>query len=545
MKGMSEICCHTADTGAVALMANQPKTDQQLAECVIAAAIAVGVVTFVVCPGSRNAALVIALTKRNILDFKTYFWPEERSAAFFALGLCRSSAAPVAVVTTSGTAVAELLAATMEAYYSGIPLLLITADRPRCYRHTGAPQCAEQESIFGGYAPFFCDIAEGESCDLSGWQKSYPAHINLCLKDPQRDDTFFRSDIPVKLSGIVEKKVFLERYLLRSNALLIIVGTLSEEESTALLPWLHKIEAPVLCEGPSRLRADKSLKPWALARSDGLLQTAASYGYCVDAILRIGGVPTTGLWRDIEYIESIEVTSIASTPFSGSPISHLLYGDIAELLALSAPPKSFCCAASSRWIGAEQERLTRLVKLFTTFSQAEPSLIYALSRYIPEDSRIFLGNSSPIREWDLAACWGRPQRDIWACRGVNGIDGQLSAFLGLCSEKKSNWAIVGDLTALYDLVAPWILRQLVAIDIQILVINNGGGQIFSKMFSLPEFLNAHILSFQALADLWGMEYERWENIPSGCHRSPGRRLIELCPHADATKLFWNEYSNLG
>lgn len=534
---MSEICSLTSSAGAVAIMA-----DQQLVGRLIAAAIVAGVKEFVVCPGSRNAALVIALTKMNGQGFTTYFWPEERSAAFFALGLCRSSASPVAVVTTSGSAVAELLAATMEAYYSAAPLLLITADRPRCYRHTGAPQCAEQASIFGPYAPFFCDIAEGESCDLSGWGKSYPAHINVCLKDPQRNDTLFRSDAPVKLDGLVEKIAFLQHYLLRSNALLIIVGTLSEEESAALLPWLHEVKAPVLCEGPSRLRADKSLEPWAISRSDGLLQAAASHGYRVDAVLRIGGVPTTGVWRDIEYIEEIEVVSIASAPFSGSPISHLLYGDIAELLTAAAgPAKSFFFAASSRWIAAEQQRHARLIELFRTFPLAEPSLIYALSRYIPEDSRIFLGNSSPIREWDLAACHSRPQRDIWACRGVNGIDGQLSTFFGLCSAKKSNWAIVGDLTALYDLVAPWILSQLAAADIHVVVINNGGGQIFSKMFPQPEFLNAHNLSFQAVAALWGMEYERWERIPSGCHTSPSRRLIELCPDAGATQQFWLNY----
>lgn len=537
---MSEICCHTG--GAIALMADQPPPDHQLAERIIVAAIAAGVKEFVICPGSRNATLVIALTKMTEQGFTTYFWPEERSAAFFALGLCRSSAAPIAVVTTSGTAVAELLPATMEAYYSGAPLLLITADRPRCYRHTGAPQCAEQASIFGAYAPFFCDIAEADSCDLSGWSKRHPAHINVCLRDPQRNNTLFRTDAPVKLEGLGEKTAFLQHYLLRSNALLIVVGTLSKEESNALLPWLHQVKAPVLCEGPSGLRAEKSLAPWAIARSDGLVQAAASYGYRLDAVLRIGGVPTTGLWRDIEYIEGIEVVSIASTPFSGSPISHLLYGDIAELLAATiVPAKSFFTTASSRWIASELHRCSRLMELFTMYPLAEPSLMYALSRYIPEDSRVFLGNSSPIREWDLAACHSRPQRDIWACRGVNGIDGQLSTFFGLCSEKKSNWAIVGDLTALYDLIAPWILSQLAATDIQIVVINNGGGQIFSKMFPQPEFLNAHALSFRAVAELWDMEYERWESIPLGCHSRPGRRLIELCPDTGATQQFWINY----
>jgi len=141
-----------------------------------------GVKDVCLCPGARNAPLVELLTLSTY--FKTFYWYEERSAAFFALGKCKIDGRPTAVITTSGTAVAELLPAAMEAYYSGNPLILITADRPRRFRGTGAPQCAEQVGIFGIYATYCQDLENNELCSLAPWNKSTPAHINICFEDP-------------------------------------------------------------------------------------------------------------------------------------------------------------------------------------------------------------------------------------------------------------------------------------------------------------------------------------------------------------------------
>jgi len=116
----------------------------------IAEARAQGAADFCVCGGSRNAPLLAVLSTMH--DLRVWSFVDERSAAFFALGRAKLTGAPAAVVTTSGTAVAELLPAVIEAYYSGAPLIVITADRPARYRGTGAPQCIEQEGIFGAYA---------------------------------------------------------------------------------------------------------------------------------------------------------------------------------------------------------------------------------------------------------------------------------------------------------------------------------------------------------------------------------------------------------
>lgn len=147
---------------------------EELAHC--------GVRDICVCPGGRNTPFVNALDK--IPFFNTYYWPEERSAGFFALGKSKRTLLPTAVITTSGTAVGELLPAAMEAYYSGVPLVFVTADRPRRFRGSGAPQAAEQVGIFGQYAVFEQDIADQDTCLLNQWKKNGMAHINVCLEEP-------------------------------------------------------------------------------------------------------------------------------------------------------------------------------------------------------------------------------------------------------------------------------------------------------------------------------------------------------------------------
>jgi 2-succinyl-5-enolpyruvyl-6-hydroxy-3-cyclohexene-1-carboxylate synthase len=132
-----------------------------------------GVREFVVCGGSRNAPLIAA-----VAHGKTYTFVDERSAAFFALGRIKRDGVPVAIITTSGTAVAELLPATVEAFYSGAPLILITADRPERFRGTGAPQTIDQIGIFGGYA----------ATDIATWNREMPLHINIEFDEPLIDE---------------------------------------------------------------------------------------------------------------------------------------------------------------------------------------------------------------------------------------------------------------------------------------------------------------------------------------------------------------------
>ncbi|HSP15145.1 MAG TPA: thiamine pyrophosphate-binding protein [Thermoanaerobaculia bacterium] len=150
-----------------------------------------GAQDFCVCAGSRNSPLIAVLARHAerseasepsssfaSLRMTLFSFVDERSAAFFALGRVKSTGHPAAVITTSGTAVAELLPAVIEAHYSGLPLVLITADRPERYRGTGAPQAIEQIGIFGPYA----------ATSLEGWSCKTPLHLNAEFDEPLIDE---------------------------------------------------------------------------------------------------------------------------------------------------------------------------------------------------------------------------------------------------------------------------------------------------------------------------------------------------------------------
>lgn len=501
--------------------------NEQLALKVITEAVAQGVTEFCFCPGARNSPLFTVLQKNTSL--KKYFWFEERSAAFFALGRSRASGSPVAVITTSGTAAGELLPAAMEAYYTGVPLLLITADRPRRFRGSGAPQAAEQVGLFGIYAPFTLDVAEGQDCQLNQWNKKSVAHLNVCFEEP------FPSPISKGAAPLLSGSVDLDTFLAQVRNPFVVVSTLPPASRANVVKFLLKLGAPVYLEGISGIANEKALQHLRIRRSEGLWIASEQAGYTIDGVLRIGGVPTFKFWRDLEEKKnSIAVCSISEQPFSG-----LSWGGVSSELKM--PHRSFEGGAK-RWIAEDAIFYQKLLSLFYEVPTAEPSLIYHLSKHISSQAHIYLGNSLPIRHWDLASSNDCAQC-ITASRGLNGIDGQIATFLGLCNSHSENWAVLGDLTTLYDMAGLWVLQQL-EIAVNLVVINNGGGKIFSKFLSDPSYLNAHDLHFDPLAQLWGMQYECWKTIPTGGSVKGPSRIIEIIPDNAATERFAQKLSLL-
>ena len=143
----------------------------------------------------------------------------------------------------------------------------------------------------------------------------------------------------------------------------------------------------------------------------------------------------------------------------------------------------------------------------------------------------------PFVSGDLVTGKSLQFEKIWGNRGANGIDGQISSFLGGLKVDVENWGLFGDLTAMYDLVSFWIKDQLQVRNWNVVVINNKGGMIFNNIFHNETFLNRHNQSFRSIADFWKMEYQMWSSIPADVScKNP--RLIELTPSAEQTELFW-------
>lgn len=526
--------------------------NEVLAQHIVQEAINCGVREFCICPGARNGPLFHALMKEN--QIKKYFWFEERSSAFFALGRSRESQHPVAIVTTSGTAAGELLPATMEAYYTATPLLLITADRPRRYRGSGAPQAAEQVGLFGIYAPFSIDVALQETIGLSKWTKDAPAHVNVCFEEPKSHFTtskpvvfperninkIFKSDQSEHKDEITQLSGFLQS--IRNP--FIIVSALSANAKEAVIDFLLGLNAPVFLEGVSGLREDSRLQHLRISRSENLWEDSEHHHYKIDGVLRIGGIPTFRFWRDLEDKYShVTVCSLSEYPFSGLSRGNVFHVPLNRFFNnhRNTIKTNFSCA--SNWLKKDSDYQKNLCRLFHEEPMAEPSLFYGLSSHIPKHAHVYLGNSQPIREWDLAATLEDRRFNVTASRGLNGIDGQISTFLGLSIQNQENWAILGDLTTLYDMAGPWILSQLSELSANIVVVNNSGGKIFSRLFADKEFQNPHNLSFDPLAKMWGLDYERWESIPHDV-KSRQRRLIELVPDEASTQRFWDKFAKL-
>lgn len=521
-----------------------PKTNEELALHVLEAAKNCGVKVFCMCPGNRNSPFFHILKQ---LDVRRHFCFEERSAAFYCMGEARKSSDPVAVITTSGTAAGELLPAAMEAYYTGVPLLLITADRPRAFRGTGAPQSAEQVGLFSVYTPFSQDIAAGEICALHNWDKRFPAHLNVCFEEPF-PCSFEKNGRQVSSH---EKRTWyhehasqkLDQFLHKSRYPLVVVSTLPSCAKKEVAEFLLKLNAPVILEGISGLREDPQLAHLRIARTEKIWHSAEKAHYPIDGILRIGGIPTIRIWRDLEdMIGKLQVCSISHLPFSGLSWGDLLHVPLPEFFTVYTLNHQYEDRNSKEWRVADHVYRQFLHALIEQEPTAEPSMVHSLSKQMPKGAHVYLGNSLPIREWDLAACNKDKKLIVNASRGVNGIDGQISTFLGLSDISHENWALIGDLTALYDMAGPWVLPQISDVRINIVVINNRGGQIFARFFPDKDFLHPHELDFEPFAHFWKMHYERWNIVPDRI-TGVGHRFIEMTPDAEASRRFWQRLAS--
>ena len=482
----------------------------------------------VLCAGARNLAVVAAAT--NARAIRKWNHPEERSAGFFALGRAKASGHPVAVVVTSGTAVAELLPAVVEARHQGLPLVVISADRPVRFRGTGAPQTIEQPGIFGPHACFLGEWEASVGCEekqptvrrIDG-----PIHLNLCFDEPVLDgvagDGIGNSEIPsLPGPGVDLPDPPAWDGFGTDGKLLVMVGSLSSIEREPVLLFLQKLGAPVWLEATSGLWGRPGLERSWVRNPAKLPREGPTH------VLRLGGVPCDRLWRDLEVRHEVAVRCWSNLGWPGlsRPCDNAVC-DLSRLESHSVPPQV-------NWT----TDACRLPASTTEIADSETQWFAGLSRSIPDGSLVFLGNSLPIREWQAAAKW-RAGLEIHANRGVNGIDGEISTFLGLAADHPAeSWGIFGDLTTLYDLAGPWVLGQMPGKTIRFVVINNGGGAIFRDLPAVRAadehtravVCNDHALDFSGWAALWKLPYLRFtdsSNWPAALPTGPC--VVEIAP----------------
>jgi 2-succinyl-5-enolpyruvyl-6-hydroxy-3-cyclohexene-1-carboxylate synthase len=516
-----------------------------------------GVREICVAAGARNTPLITAVLASRGLRVWHFF--EERCAGYFALGRTMITKRPTAVLTTSGTAAAELLPAVIEAYYQGQPLVLVTADRPSRYRGSGAPQSIEQVGLFGGYAEPTIDL-EGSGADAA-WPKMIgrkPVHVNVCFDEPLVGesagvDFSAWDDLPSDFgfanvadvgktqrrgrSTLAEERAMLESYLADRTGLVVLASGLHPADAVLLAPRLAELGVPIVAEATANLLGVEVLASLLVTGGEKALSVLNP-----KRVLRIGAVPSWRWWRDLESRPEVSVVHVSQTSFAGLarwegvgvlPLESLVTAK------LEAKPKPVVVPYGG--VSASD--------VLSAHSLAEPSWMRHLATAMPDGATVLLGNSLPIREWNLAAVGSASTTSFYANRGANGIDGLVSTFLGLSVDGSESWLILGDLSAMYDLAAPWILNQLPAGNRRIVVINNGGGKIFSRVKSLcalpnearEVIENRHTQSFEPWAKMWSMSYRLCKN-PSDLEALPdGAVVIEVRPDAAQTEAFWSAW----
>jgi 2-succinyl-5-enolpyruvyl-6-hydroxy-3-cyclohexene-1-carboxylate synthase len=302
------------------------------------------------------------------------------------------------------------------------------------------------------------------------------------------------------------------------NRTIVILGGLAAGDRARVRDFVLKLGAPVYAEPLSGLREDPSIAHLTITAGERMIARAKP-----DSVIRVGNVPTLRFWRDLdESRRDLPVVSYSRLPFAG-----LSRGEAKSLDELPDPKPA-------PWPTTDNRQLTTAInRILDDEPQSELAMIRELSRTIPHNSRVYLGNSLPIREWDLAATREPRGFTYEANRGANGIDGQLSTFFGQCERGRENVCVVGDLTAIYDSSAPWIVPQLGGVAFRIVIINNRGGRIFERVASLARIdksfiINMHDFRFDDWARMWRIE----------------DRVTELRPDAAASARAWARYDAL-
>lgn len=493
---------------------------------------AYGVREVVISPGSRSTPLAIAFEAHP--NIKTWIHPDERSAAFFALGLIKGSERPVAILCTSGTAAANYTPAIAESQISRIPLIVLTSDRPHELRSVGAPQAINQVNMFANYINFQFDmpVADGsqEMLNTINYQMQIasqylygphrgPIHFNLPFREPLTPDLEMTENLKSehKILPHYQKNIDIQdiKNILKDKKGLIIVGDMQHQAVDQILTYATIHDLPILADPLSQLR--KFNHPNVITTYDLLYRSHLNID--ADFIIRVGKpVISKKLNQWLTRTNAFQILVQNNDKIDVFPTPpHISYeisaNDFFRIL-VNEPTVN-----RKDWIERWQSIEAQSRKAITQhISQAtdESAFVSTLIQKLTKDDALFVSNSMPIRDVDNLLF--DSEVEVYANRGANGIDGVISTALGMAVHKRVT-LLIGDLAFYHDMNG-LLMAKLNDIHINVVILNNDGGGIFSylpqktaaeqyfeRLFGTPTGLN-----FEYTAMLYDFSFKRLNNI---------------------------------
>jgi 2-succinyl-5-enolpyruvyl-6-hydroxy-3-cyclohexene-1-carboxylate synthase len=543
-----------------------------------------------IAPGSRSTPLTLAFATQP--GVRLYRHLDERSAGFFALGLAMASGKPVALVCTSGTAAANFHPAVIEAYYSGVPLLVLTADRPPELRGSGANQTIDQIKMFGDHVRWSVEapVPQTDAPDVArrhvrtlaaravatadGLVKG-PVHLNFPFRKPLepmdganhsgltgavRSSTPYTHVSRGRLMPDEAQIAAVAEAITAHRRGLIICGPDRPDKAFAgaVADLAERCSFPILADPLSQLRHGPQTGGGLVLGGYHLWLPALGRRLeRPELILRFGAVPTSSALA--AYLNEADPPAHYHIRADGqwADDQHLTREYVqcdamAFCSALTAELQSRNYHANTGWadrlIAVEGQTWAVVDGLMARTAFFDGAAVRDLLSALPDDAVLFAGNSLPIRHVDT---FDRPtdrRLAIYGNRGASGIDGNVSTALGLAAASgKRVVALLGDITFYHDMNGLLAARQQGIDNVTFVVINNDGGGIFHQLPIARHdppftdlFLTPHGLTFEHAAAMYGLEYTPvadrgtlLQAMADGFARKPGPRLIEITTDSQA------------
>jgi 2-succinyl-5-enolpyruvyl-6-hydroxy-3-cyclohexene-1-carboxylate synthase len=475
-------------------------SNKLIVQKIVSACESYGIKHIVVCPGSRNAPFSIAFD--NHPAFSTYVVHDERSAAFFALGMIDQLGSPVAIVCTSGSAIQNFSPAVSEAFYRQLPLVVISADRPKNWIDQGDGQTIRQSNVLRDHAMYVTELSDDTESDEYSWYAKRelnqafsqvtnpwkgPIHINVGLHEPLYDvqevkeSTFSKVEF-IATENIIDKEILSNLRKEISGKVLVLCGQMNRNDTLQkiLADFAENTNVAVLVENTSNLSDTRFVH--CIDRTLNLISEGEIEKFIPDLLITLGDAVVSKkiktFLRKNKPKQHWKIGYAFPHMDTYQSVTHVFQMDAVSFFKqlLSEQSEIHSNNYGSLWRQKDYVAKDKSVEFLDKVEFSDLQIFDYIFQYLPERSILHMANSSVVRYCQLFD--PIPGIDYYGNRGTSGIDGSTSTAVGasVANQDKLHVLITGDVSFFYDSNALW--NKYLGKNLRIILLNNSGGGIF-------------------------------------------------------------------